>query len=149
LAIVLRLSLLLLVTLGLAHAQSKPGDVQIPAAWSRATPGPTAAVYLTLHNTGGDPDQLIAASSPIAERIEIHAEQNQGGMVGMVTLPTLDLAPGQVVTLSPGQMHLMMFGVQKPLKPGDRFTLTLQFEHSGARAVEVTVGGAGALAPPS
>jgi copper(I)-binding protein len=42
-----------------------------------------------------------------------------------------------------------MMGLQRPLKPGDKFKLTLQFERSGAKTVEVTVAGAGALAPPS
>src|SRR5262249_11065374 len=137
-----RLVLLLLASLCLgtgAYGQSASGGIETPSAWSRATPGPTAAVYLTLRNTGGESDKLTAATSPLAERIEIHAEQNQSGVVGMVTLQELALPPGQAVTLSPGQMHLMMFGVQKPLKPGERFTLTLQFERSGARTVEVTV----------
>ena len=146
-----RLAVMLLLPLAAAlaaYAQSASGEVRVPSAWSRATPGPTAAVYLTVQNTGGEPDKLIAATSPIAERIEFHAEQNQGGVVSMVALPGIDLPPGQMVTLAPGQMHLMMLGVQKPLKAGDRFPLTLQFEHSGAKTVDVTVAGAGAVAPP-
>ena len=150
----LRLMLMLTLLLPLygrtaAHGQSTPANVQIPSAWSRATPGPVAAVYLALQNTGGQPDKLIAATSPIAERIEFHAEQTQNGVVGMVALPGITLPSGQTVTLAPGQTHLMMMGLQRPLKPGDKFKLTLQFERSGAKTVEVTVAGAGALAPPS
>ena len=68
--------------------------------------------------------------------------------MSMVALPDLPLPPGQVVTLAPGQIHLMLFGIRQPLKPGDRFPLTLQFERGGATTVEVTVGGAGAVSPP-
>jgi copper(I)-binding protein len=145
------LALMLLMPLAVelaAYAQSASGDVRVPSAWSRATPGPTAAVYLSIQNTAGQPDKLTAATSPIADRIEFHAENNQSGVVSMIMLQGIDLPPGEVVTLAPGQMHLMMFGVQKPLKPGDQFSLTLEFEHSGAKTVDVTVAGPGAVAPP-
>ena len=101
-----------------------------------------------MQNTAGLADKLTGATTPIADHIEFHAEQNQSGVVSMVSLQGVDLPPGQVVTLAPGQMHLMMFGVQKPLRPGDQFPLTLKFEHSGAKTVQVTVAAAGAVAPP-
>jgi periplasmic copper chaperone A len=146
-----RLALMLLLPLAVglpAYAQSASEDVRVPSAWSRATPGPTAAVYLSMQNTAGQPDKLTAATSPIAEHIEFHAEHNQSGVVSMVALEGIDLPPGQMVTLAPGQMHMMMFGVQKPLKAGDQFPLTLEFEHSGAKSVTVTVAGPGAIVPP-
>ena len=69
--------------------------------------------------------------------------------MSMVALPDLPLPPGQVVTLAPGQIHLMLFGVRRPLKPGGRFPLTLRFERAGAATAGVEGAGAGAISPPS
>ncbi len=132
-----------------AGAQELVGEVAIPAAWSRATPGPTAAVYLELRNEGAVTDRLIGAVSPIAERIEIHGHRSEGGIMSMAAVPDLALPPGETVTLAPGRLHLMLFGVRQPLNPGNRFPLTLRFERAGTAQVQVVVGGAGAiLAPP-
>jgi copper(I)-binding protein len=69
--------------------------------------------------------------------------------MSMAAVPDLALPPGETVTLAPGRLHLMLFGVRQPLNPGNRFPLTLRFERAGTAQVQVVVGGAGAiLAPP-
>ena len=140
---------MLLSAVATASAQEPVGDVAIPAAWSRANPGPTAAVYLEPHNDGVAPDRLRGAASPTTERIEIHAERNEGAIMSMATMPDLALPRGAAVTLAPIRLHLMLFGVRRPLKPGDRFALTLRLERAGAATVEVEVEGAGVISPPS
>jgi hypothetical protein len=48
------------------------------------------------------------------------------------------LAPGQKVMMRPGGgLHVMLMQLKQPLKVGDTFPLTLEFEHAGK--VEVTV----------
>ena len=106
------------------------------AAWSRATPGPTAAVYLELRNTGADSDRLMGATSPAAERIEFHEHRMVDGVMSMNAVPQIDLPAGKTATLAPGGRHLMLFGLAKPLRPGDRLSLTLRFEMAGEITVE-------------
>ncbi|MGH7186017.1 MAG: copper chaperone PCu(A)C [Pseudomonadota bacterium] len=143
------IALLLLSAGSTAGAEERVGSIAIPVAWSRATPGPTAAVYLELRNEGAEADRLLGAVSPIAERVEIHEHHSDGGIMSMTAIPELVLPPGETVTLAPGRLHLMLFEVRQPLKPGDRFALTLQFAHAGTAQVQVVVGGAGAVLPPS
>jgi copper(I)-binding protein len=129
-------------------AEERAGAVRILAAWARATPGPTAAVYLDLRNEGDAPDWLIAAASPLAERIELHEHRSDGGMMSMGEISAVELPPGEAVQLRPGGIHLMLFGLLQPLRPGDRLALTLNFEQAGAVTVEAVTGTAGALSPP-
>ena len=49
----------------------------------------------------------------------------------MSHLETLELAPGQAVTLAPGGMHLMLMGLREKLVEGESFPVTLRFEGRG------------------
>jgi copper(I)-binding protein len=67
----------------------------------------------------------------------------------MATLAGLEVPPGETVQLRPGSIHLMLFGLKHPLRPGDRLPLTLTFEKGGETTVEAVTGTAGAVLPPS
>ena len=41
--------------------------------------------------------------------------------------------------LEPGSYHVMLIGIKQDLKPGDRFTVDLEFEKSGSVTVEPEV----------
>ena len=113
-----------------------------------STPGPTAAVYLELKNEGSEPERLTGASTQLAERIEFHEHRSSAGVMSMAAVPEIVLPPHTTVRLAPGKVHLMLFGLERPLKPGDRFPLALRFERAGEVEVEALTGAAGALEPP-
>ena len=61
------------------------GSIEIRRPWARQameTPE-QAGGFFTLTNKGTEPDRLVAASSPAAGKIEIHAIKVVGGDVGM------------------------------------------------------------------
>lgn len=130
-------------------AEDRVGDVRILAAWARASPGPTAAAYLELRNEGKEDDRLVGASTPLAERVEFHEHRHTGEVMSMAAAPAIVLPPAETVRLRPGETHLMLFRVARPLKAGDRFPVTLSFERAGSITVEAVTAAPGALQPPS
>jgi copper(I)-binding protein len=46
---------------------------------------------------------------------------------------------GATVTLSPGGMHLMFYGVTQPFAEGESIPVTLTFEHAGDIGVTLPV----------
>lgn len=52
---------------------------------------------------------------------------------------TLEVPAKGQVELKPGGYHVMLIGVKRDLKVGDKFSLELQFEKSGAITVEAEV----------
>jgi len=95
--------------------------------------------YFTLTNHTGAPDRLIGASTPVAAKAELHRDEMQDGVMSMRPAGPLALEPGESATLAPGGLHLMLMGLKQPLKPGDRFPITLTFEHQAPLEVEVDV----------
>lgn len=128
------------------HHEYSFGDIKIQTPWSRATP-PTANVaagYLTLKNDGDTPERFIGASSPSAQRVEIHMMDMVNDVMQMRHLSDgLELPAGEEVALAPGGYHLMLIGLDAPLAEGDLVPLTLEFE-GGTVDVELSVGAMGA-----
>ena len=122
---------------------------EISNAWSRATaPGqPNGAVYLTISVSAAD--QLIGASTPIADSAEAHETVETGGVMQMRPVAALALTPGAPASFAPGGMHIMLMGLHQPLQPGDSFALTLRFRDAAPVTTMVAVGRAGASAAPT
>jgi copper(I)-binding protein len=56
----------------------------------------------------------------------------------------VDLKPGATTELRPGGFHVMLEGLQQPLKQGDKVPLTLTFERAGSIEVMLDVEAMGA-----
>lgn len=117
------------------------GELQIEGAWARATP-PAArqgAVYLVIRNGGKVPDRLVSVSAPVAAKAELHTHLDEGGIMRMRPVTAIEIAPGQSAALRPGGDHIMLVDLKAPLKEGERFPLTLRFEHSSTAVIDVPV----------
>jgi copper(I)-binding protein len=127
-------------------AAAHDASVQVSHAWARATAASamTGGAFLTL-TAQGHPDALVGASTPVAKTAELHETVNDKGVMKMLPVPKLALQPGTPVTFAPGGYHLMLMGLQHPLKRGESFPLTLRFEHAPPQTVSVTIEGPGAM----
>lgn len=118
------------------------GSIEILRPWARpSSDAPScAAGFFGLTNKGAEPDRLIAARSPAAEKIEIHAIKVVGGDVAMRPREAgLVLPAGVTLTLQPHGYHLLLMGLRAPLNPGDRLAMTLIFEKAGSIDIELAV----------
>lgn len=129
-----------------AH-EFKLGSIVVERPWARATPAKVGGAYLTIHNRGRAPDRLVKVASPAAEKAEIHETRVEGGMASMHAVETIEVKPGAKVELRPGGLHLMLMGLARPLKEGERLKLVLTFEKAGTIEVEAPVEKAGAPGP--
>jgi periplasmic copper chaperone A len=101
-----------------------------------------AAYIRTITNKGDAADQLLSASSPAAQTVELHTMKMDGDVMRMREISALPLPAKAEVTLrhddrGANGYHLMLMKLVKPLNVGDRFPMTLKFEKAGT--VEVTI----------
>lgn len=117
------------------------GFLQVRNAWTRATaPGTdVTAGYLEIRNTGKQPDRLIAASTPAAERVELHVTSHEAGVAKMREVPALEVAARKQLALHPGGSHLMIVAPRRNFLKGQRIPLVLRFERGGEMHVELEV----------
>lgn len=136
------LSSLLVLSSGAALAADyKVGDLTISDPWSRALPpnAPAGAAYFTVTNQGQAQDRLVGAASDVAGKAELHTHVKSGEMMRMQKVDAVDIPAGGEATFAPGGNHVMLIGLKRPLKDGEQFPLTLEFEKAGKVQVEVPV----------
>jgi copper(I)-binding protein len=128
-------------------ATYKLGDLTVTSPWTRATPGGAkiAGGYMRITNNSTLADRFVGAKSAEADHVEIHEMSMNDGVMKMRPLPNgLEIKPGETVELKSGGYHLMFMDLKQPLKQGDTFKATLQFEKAGSLDVNFNVNALGA-----
>ena len=136
---------LLMVAAVPAFAQSP--SIQVENPWARATPSgaKTGAVYMTIDNKSSIADRLTGVSSEVAKKLQIHETKMENGIMKMREISGgLPVPAGGSVVLKPGGYHVMLIDLNKPLKAGETFPLTLVFEKAGKISITVPVQSMGA-----
>jgi protein SCO1/2 len=133
--------------------------IRVAGAWARRAPGGAAArghgkapgpsgtpggpangaVYLRLINAGTEDDALVAASSPVAETVELHEVRHEGGVMKMRPVPRIAVPAGAEVELKPGGYHVMLLGLRRALEPGDTVPVRLRFSRGAELDVDAPV----------
>jgi copper(I)-binding protein len=119
------------------HAQNIPLEmatsVSINDAWARATfaLAKTGAAYLSVTNSASQTVVLksVSVEQSIAMIAQLHHTVMENDMMRMQELEDgIRIKAGATVELSPGGMHIMVMGLQKPLNKDDSIEITLHFE---------------------
>ncbi|CAA0078461.1 Uncharacterised protein [BD1-7 clade bacterium] len=123
---------ILLISLVSVGAFAVADGVQVNDAWVRGLPPgqPVTAAFLSLHNTGDSVVSLEQVSSPVAKRVELHSHAMVDGTMQMRKVEQLSLQPDETLVLAPGGYHLMLFGLQRPLRDGEEVQLNLCFDQT-------------------
>ena len=138
----------LLVMGSMTAAQANAASLTASNAWSRPTasvamPG---VVYVTITDSGAD-TSLVGVSTPVAADAQMHRSLTQNGMMEMLPVKSLPVAPGSPIKFSPGDYHIMLLGLAQPLSVGQTFPLTLTFSDGSRVTTTVTVQPMSASAP--
>jgi copper(I)-binding protein len=128
-----------LAALVICASAATAAEVRVENAWARSpAPGQkTASAYVEL--TSASDAALVAAASPLAGRVELHSMTLDGGVMRMRSLPRIDLPAGKTVKLAPNGLHLMVFDLKNPLKPGDKLPLVLTIQRPGSPATTLNI----------
>ncbi|MDE0388985.1 MAG: copper chaperone PCu(A)C [Rhodospirillales bacterium] len=128
-----------------AH-EEKTGAITIVHPWSRpAAQGHNGVIYLGIKNQGAADDRLVAVSTPLATRVELHRSTMEEGVHRMEKVESIVVPAGGTVELAPGGFHVMLVDLKFMLMAEETIPVTFTFERSGTIttgvAVEVRGGG--------
>jgi periplasmic copper chaperone A len=139
-------ALLILPLITACQPEREPGVsdliVKLPAAAGR--PG---VAYFAV--TGGAQDQqLISASSPEVNRIELHDTVMTGGVMSMKPLEGGVLVPsGKTITFAPGGKHAMLYDINPRVRAGGKVAVSFAFADGQKIEAEASVIAAGDAVP--
>ena len=122
------------ISLCLLAASLAQAQVTVKDAWVRGTVPQQKASGAFMQLTSEKDVRLVAATSPVANVVEIHEMVMDKDVMKMRQIAGLDLVPGRVLELKPGGYHVMLLDLKAQLKGGDRVPITLTFEDAKTKA---------------
>lgn len=144
----MRTHLIIAAALALCACSKGPPQLAVDKGYIRlaAVPSRPAVAYFTVH--GGVADTtLIAVSSEVSVKNELHESMKSGGMASMKPLDDVPIRSGSTVEFKPGGKHLMLFDMNPGIKPGRTVTLTATFANNQRILFDAPTIAAGAPAP--
>ena len=104
----------------------------------------TGAGYLTISNSGAQPDRLIAVTTNAATRSDLHGTIANGNVMQMrAQAGGVPIPAGGRVIFAPGGLHVMFIGLKSPVPVGTKVAARLVFARAGAVDVVFTAQGFG------
>jgi len=121
-----------LVVLGNANAH-----IEVSNSWARLTPNGVGALFLEIQNSHPESDVLTQASSPNAKSVMIHQTERKNNITSMKHLMKgINIPANGNISLKPGSYHIMLSGLDKDLKLGDKIEVTLEFSKNKSITVK-------------
>ncbi len=126
-----------------AWGQKAKEHIAVHDAWIRWQPPsrPNSAAFMTIENNTGTQTALISVASDSIGTVELHAMEHTDGVMTMRQVEKIDIPANSDVELKSGGLHLMLFGIQKPLEAGEKIPLRLTFQDGSVVEVEAVVKG--------
>lgn len=98
----------------------------------------TAAYFCVCGHDLSEGVKITAVTSDIARSIELHDHINDKGIMRMRPVEFVEIKDGRS-GMKPGGKHIMIMGLKKDLKVGDKVDLTLQLEKADGSRTEKVV----------
>jgi copper(I)-binding protein len=134
--------LLFLVTFALLPAaRGLAGDVKVETPWVFAVPpgAKDTAAFMSLINTSDKPVRLTGGKTEVADRVSPMITTKTEGRMGMKDVDYIEIPAGGRVTLAPGADHLMIYGLKKPLTPGQNVPIEVTLSPGGKMTINAVV----------
>ena len=98
----------------------------------------TAAAYFDIINKGGA-DELLSATSPVSQRVELHTHLHENGVMKMRQVKTVKIQGLQTTSFKSGGLHVMLFDFSAPPETKS-IPMTLTFARSGEKQILAIIG---------
>ena len=114
--------------------------IAVRNGWARmADSGATSGAYLEIVNNDTSGMTLVGVTTEVAGAAEVHETMQHDGMAHMMARAELPIAAGEVLSMQPGGLHVMLVDLRHALVVGDSVPLRLRFRDGTELPVVVPV----------
>ena len=127
--------------LALSTAAIAESHIMVHDAYARSSNPKAGAAFMHIMNNGQETDRLLAVTSDVAARTELHThKEDVNGVMKMTHVEEgFEIPAGGMHMLKRGGDHVMFLGLNAPFEDGTTLPITLVFEKAGEILVEVSV----------
>ena len=137
---ILFLSLLALLNSFQPSTAIRDAKIKIENAWVRPDgKGMNSALYFNISNNGMKTDDLYKITSTSAELVQMHETIIKNGLAEMKEVKSVSIPTNMLVEFKPGGYHVMLIGLKKDLKAGEKIIFFFYFKRAGRIRLSATV----------
>jgi hypothetical protein len=116
-------------------------NVSVQDPYVRLAPpnAPATGAFMVIKNNGDKDIKVVKADNPASKVTELHTHLNEGGVMKMRPVPSIDIKAKGEAVLKPGSLHVMMIDLKAPMKEGDVVPITLSFDDGSTKQVDAKV----------
>ncbi|TNF22611.1 MAG: copper chaperone PCu(A)C [Deltaproteobacteria bacterium] len=124
-----------------APKDAPPAKIEVKSPHVRLLPptAPNTGAFMVIENHGDADVKLVRASNPVSRATELHTHLDEGGVKKMRQVPFILVPAGGQALLQPGGFHVMLIGLERPLREDEVIPLTLGFDDGTELVVEAPV----------
>ncbi|KDN83169.1 copper chaperone PCu(A)C [Kitasatospora cheerisanensis] len=112
-----------------AAVPAAAAPVTVADPWVKASDSGMTGVFGTLVNTTGAPLTVVSGTSTVSAKTELHEVADVDGKPAMRPKAGGFVVPAKAGhELKPGADHIMLMGLNRPVKPGDEVAVTLTLD---------------------
>ncbi len=129
----------LLVSLGALAGAADNVTVQEPYVRLAPPNAPATGAFMVIKNNGDKDVKVVKADNPASKVTELHNHINDGGVMKMRPVQSIDVKAKGEAVLKPGSLHVMLIDLKAPMKEGDSVPITLTFDDGSSKQVDAKV----------
>jgi periplasmic copper chaperone A len=116
-------------------------NVSVQDPYVRLAPpnAPATGAFMIIKNNGDKDVKVVKADNPVSKVTELHTHINDGGVMKMRPVPSIEVKAKGEAVLKPGGLHVMMIDLKAPMKEGDVVPITLSFDDGSTKQVDAKV----------
>ena len=111
-----------------SHHEGEAAGVRTVHAWTRATSGATALVFVDIQNNSDRDIAITGGDTEAADSVELVGFQLKDGESDYVALPAVPIKAGAEMTLAPNGLALRLNGLKEELVLGTEHTIEIEFD---------------------
>jgi copper(I)-binding protein len=129
----------LIFSAGVLAAAADNVSVQDPYVRLAPPNAPATGAFMVIKNNGDKDVKVVKADNPASKVTELHTHINDGGVMKMRPVPSIEVKAKGEAVLKPGGLHVMMIDLKAPMKEGDIVPITLSFDDGSTKQVDAKV----------
>ncbi|WP_295004900.1 copper chaperone PCu(A)C [uncultured Dechloromonas sp.] len=129
----------LLFSAGVFAGSADQVVVQDPYVRLAPPNAPATGAFMVIKNNGDKDVKVVKAENTASKVTELHTHLNEGGVMKMRPVPSVEIKAKGEAVLKPGGMHVMLIDLKAAMKEGDIVPITFTFEDGSTKKVDAKV----------
>lgn len=129
----------LLFSTGVFAGSADQVVVQDPYVRLAPPNAPATGAFMVIKNNGDKDVKVVKAENTASKVTELHTHLNEGGVMKMRPVQSVDIKAKGEAVLKPGGMHVMLIDLKAAMKEGDIVPITFTFDDGSTKKVDAKV----------